>query len=99
MTLRYKWVTVTHISWFSDFTLVSGNYIIFLCNQSVIMKKKLLHMFFIHLFLFNFFLVYIIFILLLTYDKGDRLIFIAFTLKFGVKSLHSEGVGTSQGYT
>ena len=32
---------MTDISWFSDFTLVSGNYIIYLCNQSVIMIIKI----------------------------------------------------------
>ena len=45
---------------------------------------------FIHLFLFYFFIVYIISILLLTFDKGHGLeyfIFIAFTLKFCVKCL------------
>ena len=59
--------------------------------------------FFIHLFLFDFFfLVYIISILLLTYDKGHRLcLFYIYSIyiKFGVKSLLSEGGDTGWGYT
>ena len=48
-----------------------------------------------------FFLVYILSILLLTHDKGHRLreyiICIAFTLKFGIKSLLSESGDTGRG--
>ena len=80
LTSRYKWVTVTYISWFSDFTLVSGNYIIYLCNQSVIMKKNCYICFLSIYFYLIFFLVYIILILLLTCDKGDRLIFYIYSI-------------------
>ena len=62
-------------------------------------KKILLYLFvfFIHLFLVDSFLVYSISILLLLYDMVTDLgyfLFIAFTLKFGVKSLLSEGGDT-----
>ena len=53
------------------------------------------------IFICFFSLVYIIAILLLTYDMVTDLeyfIFTAFTLKFGVKSLLSEGGDTGRGY-
>ena len=67
----------------------------------VIKIKKSYICFFIYLFLFDFFLVNIISILMLTYDivtDLEYIIFIAFTLKFGVKSLLSEGGYTGRGY-
>ena len=57
-------------------------------------KKTIIFVFSSIYFYLIFFLVYIISILLLTYDMVTDLeyfIFIAFTLKFGVKSLLSEG--------
>ena len=79
LTSRYKWVSVTYISWFSDFTLVSGNCIIYLCKQSVVMIIKMKINYYICCFFLSiyfylfFFLVYIILILLLTCDKGEDL--------------------------
>ena len=61
---------------------------------------KIITFVFIHLFLFNCFLVYIISILLLTCDKGTDLgyfIIIALALKFGVKVCFPKAVALTGG--
>ena len=86
----------------TDTLLVSGNYIIYLCNQIVItvieIKNNYYICFFIHLVLFDFFSSS------LYRNRCSRMIkvsdleyFIAFTLKFGVNSLLSEGGDTGRG--